>query len=659
MRRRRRSGPLAPTPAAAAAAVLAAVLALTAPPARAQVDLMRELRAVKRVRIEGTERVARGELKRVLKTQSPSRWPWAERPSLRPDFLRADTAAIRLYYRHRGFLEARADVRVEGAEGADDATVVFTVTEGPLYRIAAVTLDGVRPELQAPVRRRLWSRPGRPWDPAYLHLDTLIISAVHQDHGFRPRARGTARADDQHRVTVGYRVEEGPQYRVGAVRVHGTESVNPRLVTRELLLARGDVYSRTRVQRSQERLYETGLFRQVQVSSRFDSAGGEVGFELRVAERKRRWVDAGVGSGTAERFRFETEWGARNLFNRGLENAVGGRLSFYGNGRFQRARLEYTLREPWLLGTRTRAEISPYLESYDDRAIAAYVLQQRFVGLDLRFTRELNRYTKVSLIQRNQWVEQDVDYTSGAAPTVAVPAAPRYQTHRLQLQGTRDFRDHPLFPTRGSSQVLSLEGAGGILAGSSSFLKAEFIPAWYTPLRNGIVLAARLRGGVLDPLGDDPGLIVGGADSTVASVPLEDRFRAGGVNSVRGFNENSILPDGGLAVIEGSIELRVPVARVPVLGAIGFETFVDAGNVWSRPEHVRWGQFAPRVSRAPLGDGDLRWVFGAGPRLESPIGPIRMDVSWNLRPVPEKRPGEGGNRGYLEPAVQFAVGPSF
>jgi outer membrane protein assembly complex protein YaeT len=632
--------------------VLAAALAFIAPPAGAQVDLLRELRTVKRVRIEGTREVSAGDLRRVLKTQSPSRWPWADKPSLRPDFLRADTSAIRLYYRHRGHLEAHATFRVEGAEGGSDAVVVFTVVEGPVYRIADVVLEDVRDELVPAIRKRIWSRPGRAWDPAYLHLDTLLISAVHQDHGFRPRTVARAGVDTAHRVSVAYRVSEGPRYRIGEIRVSGIQTVDPRLVTRELLLERDGVYSRTRVQRSQERLYETGLFKQVQFSSRFDSSDARVTFDLRVSERKRRWVDAGIGSGTSERFRIDTEWGARNLFNRGLENAVGARLSFYGDGKFQRARLDYTLREPWLFGSRTRGEITPYAELYDDRAVAAYVLQQRYLGLDLRLTRELNRYAKLSLAQRNQWVEQDVDYAPSPVPPTPLDVAPRYQTHSLQLQGTRDTRDHPLFPARGSSVVASLEGVGGILASSSSFLKGELIPAWYTPLSRGMVFAARLRLGVIKPREEDGEVIVGGEDPVVSAIPLEDRFRAGGVNSVRGYNENSIPPDGGLAVIEGSVEVRMPLARVPVLGALGFESFVDAGNVWTRAGHVKWSQFAPSVSRDPLDASDVRWVVGAGPRLDSPIGPIRMNVSWNLRPVE-------GVRGYLDPVIQFAVGPSY
>ncbi|NOT33975.1 MAG: BamA/TamA family outer membrane protein [Candidatus Eisenbacteria bacterium] len=642
---------------AAVIAVLAGLLA--ANEAVAQLDLLQELRTVRRVRIEGARRVSTRELRNVLKTRSPAPWPWADRAPLRSDFLRGDTTSIRLLYRHHGHLAAHATYRLQPA-GDDEMDVVFTVEEGPATRIESVDLLGVRGELVSAIRKRLWSKVGRPFDPAFLHLDTLIISQVHQDHGYLPRTRASSREIRPQSVVIQYEVAEGPVYFVRDITIRGRDQVAERLVTRELLLQPGHVYSRLRVERSQERLYQTGLFRQVQISTGFDTAQARVDFDLRVAERRRRWVDAGVGYATSEPFRLEAEWGARNLLGRGLENALSGHLSFTaleGKVPFQRARLQYSLLEPWLFGTRLRGEVTPYVELYDDRANPGYVLQQRFLGLDLRLTREINRFTRLSIVQRNQWVEQDVDRDASAIAD-SLPLSPNYQTHRLQLQGLRDYRDHPLFPSRGSLQSVTLEIAGGLLSGSSSFWKGEAIPAWYTPVGRNAVLATRLRAGILEPLGGRR-TILGSGDADVARVPLEDRFRAGGVNSVRGFDENSIQSDGGLAVIEAGAELRVSLTRIPVLGPLGLEMFVDAGNVWTQPDRVRWNQFAPRVSREPLGIDDLRWVFGLGPRLESPLGPIRVDLSWNLRPVDPTIPARRDERGYLEPRFQFAVGPSF
>jgi len=169
-------------------------------------------------------------------------------------------------------------------------------------------------------------------------------------------------------------------------------------------------------------------------------------------------------------------------------------------------------------------------------------------------------------------------------------------------------------------------------------------------------MAIRLRGGVINPFGPEDS-IAASPDPQVARVPLNDRFRTGGVNSLRGYGENLLPPapaSGGLAMLLANLELRVPVARLPVLGNFGFEFFIDAGNVWARPEYILLHQFRPSISHTPVTDQDVRYVFGIGPRLDLPIGPLRVDFSWNARPSAEGT----GFRNYLERRISFAIGPS-
>ena len=129
----------------------------------------------------------------------------------------------------------------------------------------------------------------------------------------------------------------------------------------------------------------------------------------------------------------------------------------------------------------------------------------------------------------------------------------------------------------------------------------------------------------------------------------DDRFRIGGVNSVRGYSENAISPVGGLVMVLANAELRVPL-----IGPFGIEAFVDGGNVWSRPAYLKVGNFVPRVSRDPRDPGDMRYVLGAGGRLNLPFGPLRVDFTWNVQPD-----RNGGLRRWLVAEPQFAIGPAF
>jgi outer membrane protein assembly factor BamA len=84
-------------------------------------------------------------------------------------------------------------------------------------------------------------------------------------------------------------------------RRQGDLHVKPRLILRELVFRTGDPYKGSLVQESIEQIYRTGLFSQVQMTPLPDSSNGVVEFDLRVRERRPRWLDAGIGSGTSER----------------------------------------------------------------------------------------------------------------------------------------------------------------------------------------------------------------------------------------------------------------------------------------------------------------------------------------------------------------------
>ncbi len=234
--------------------------------------------------------------------------------------------------------------------------------------------------------------------------------------------------------------------------------------------------------------------------------------------------------------------------------------------------------------------------------------------------------------------------------SLTLNVTPRYTTHRVQRGLERDSRDDFLSTTRGTQERVTAETAGGPLQGTSSYHKLQLILADYSVMRRGWVLATRFQGGVIRPFGRrrqfSPEI---GLDPEVAAVPLEFRFRIGGVNSLRGFNESEVpLPpaSGGLALLLGNVELRVPV-----VGPFGLEFYMDAGNVWARPSYIKARNFAFKVGTDRLDPSDVRYVFGVGGRLNLPFGPLRVDVSWT------PRPDENGR--WRRATTQFAIGPSF
>jgi outer membrane protein assembly complex protein YaeT len=624
---------------------------------RGQSLLPGELHVVSDVRVTGLRRVSGKEVRAVLKTRLPSRWPWAEKPALRMDFLRADTLAIESVCRRHGFLDARAHAKVAQGQNPREAIVTFEVEEGQRSKIGSVAFTGVEAYPADQLRKRLLARPGKPFNPAFLIADTTRISRAYQDRGYIPHVTGSMVREGL-KANVRYDVQEGPLYHFGDVEVirPADAHVKESLVRRELLIKKDEVYRYPRIERSIERLYETGLFSQVQMTAFVDTVQPSVDVDLRVRERKPRWVDAGIGSGTAERFRSTVEWGHHNVAGAGLQAGLNTVLAFDGQGQFLVSRTEAQLLEPWLFRTRTRGLGTVYYEDRDDRSEPRWVVHLQSRGFSFEVRRELSRFARVSLLNDNTFVDQTVEFLSADIDSATRAAlidtiVPHYITHRLQLSFDRDLRDNPLNPLRGSAQDIAFEVAGGPLKGTSSFTKGVLVSAWYTPRANGWVIATRIRTGVMRPFGESPVFTPDTTlDEQVQRVPLTDRFRTGGVNSIRGYNESSIPTSGGLALIEGTIELRIPLP-----GPFGFEVYADGGNVWLRPSYIKAGQFKPEISNEPLDPGDVRYVVGFGPRLVLPFGPLRLDFTWGLRPAP--RGEDGPLKGV--PSIQFAIGPSF
>lgn len=658
----RRGRPFDPRSGLIAAVFAAALAGLPAASAEAQ-DLASRLKRVATVRLEGRRHVPAAAIKRVLKTRKPSIWPWAARVPLRYDFLDADRLAISQVYQQHGYLDVAVSDTVLTARDPSRVIVVFRITEGPRSSIRHVALEGVDVMNHDALRRRLYARVNRPFNPAYLIADTAVIAREYQERGYLPHVAGSARRDsvDSVRVEVRYAVDSGPRYKLGQVYLSspGEVTVKESMIRRELLLKPGEFYKLSRVIESQERVYETGLFSQVQITPLPDSTNTLMEFFLQVRERKPRWLDAGVGSGTEERLRFTSEWGHRNLLGDGLQGVVGGRLSLDRNGRFLLSRGEVTLLEPWLLRTRNRAQVTAYLEKQRD--LTSHVdttgtllaeIHKSARGVSFQIRRDFGRLTHLRLVQDNTYVTQHAEFVAALSESAQAATLGEfltaYSTHRLSLSGDRDRRDSPVSPLRGSLQNASAEIAGGPFQGSTSFTRYQINSSWYTPLPTpGWVLATRGRAGIIKPFGQRRSFVpAAGVDREVARVPIEDLFRLGGVNSIRGYEENEIGVPGGLAVLQANVELRVPV-----IGPFGFEAFADGGNVWARPEYIGAGDLVPRFTDEAYGPSDVRYVYGAGARFNLPFGPLRLDFTWGTRPEP------GENR--IAGQWQFAIGNAF
>jgi outer membrane translocation and assembly module TamA len=223
----------------------------------------------------------------------------------------------------------------------------------------------------------------------------------------------------------------------------------------------------------------------------------------------------------------------------------------------------------------------------------------------------------------------------------------------------RNRRDNDLESTRGSYTTVEGGVAAGYFGSEADFGRIlAKNSTYYSFGRNRargrkFVVARSTTIGVENPFGNT--ILVDPSQKSVPDgktlIPLPERFFSGGGNSHRGFGLNQAgprdlftgFPLGGSAVFLNNLELRLPNVTVPYLNdSIGFTIFHDMGNVFARPQEMvksllRWHQSNPDVcvhesSHSECSFNYLSHAIGVGVRYQTPIGPLRFDIGYNLNP---------------------------
>jgi outer membrane protein assembly factor BamA len=224
-------------------------------------------------------------------------------------------------------------------------------------------------------------------------------------------------------------------------------------------------------------------------------------------------------------------------------------------------------------------------------------------------------------------VEQAVRQNPNLAKYLRVPDG-RTLALAQRLGAAWDRRDNALAATTGTLVAMDVEHVHAFPLDETATIESEFLrlsgrSAAYLKLTDsGLVLAVSLGGGYNIQLTD-------------SSQTYPDRlFYLGGVDTLRGFPLDSVVPEdiaqrvldgelpvdsiavrGGDLYVNPRAELRIPLGDTFSLGA-----FLDTGNVWTGEAEFD----------SPLDLLQLRYALGSGLRIGTPIGPIALDLGFNL-----------------------------
>ena len=658
-----------------AAAVALALLLTAAPPAGAQ----EAGRVVRRLSFDGNKAISDELLASAISTTNSSwfartflfRWlGLGEKRYFDEQEFKRDVVRIEVLYRRSGFPQAQLDTVIRRAP--QDVYITFNIKEGAPIRVTGQTVTGLDTLAEKIRRETLVDFPlrvGDPFNRFVMQATADTITRRLRDRGY-PSARvftGFETDREAQTAVVTFDAVAGKRAVIGEVSVVGTNRVEPQLV-RNLLVARpGRLYSQDELYQSQRNLYASDLFRFATVtidSATFQPAADSVPLVVQVSEAKRRRVRGGIGYGTDDCFRGSLGWTTRNFLGGGGRILdLTGRISKVGVGRpfdwgldrsicgnsredsVGSAKVNFSLgasiRRPAFLSPNNTIAVSLFTERRSEFKV--YLRQETGTTVTLRRDTPKRRiplslaYT-LSYGRTEATAESFCASFNACTPDVVSLLRQNRVLATLTANGALPQVNNPIDPSRGSLASLELTWSSKYLGSSSfqQFVRAVGDYSWYRPIARDVVFSWRLRGGAIFA----PTVDV--ATQSGNFIPPEQRFYAGGANDVRGFERNELGPvvyvvsqgevdsavaenrdirssavtvaaTGGNTIAVGNVELRVPS---PVFSSrLRLAAFVDAGGVWQRGAE----------NSTPV----IRVTPGAGIRLNTPLGPARLDVAYN------------------------------
>lgn len=587
---------------------LAVLVSVTCTSARSTEEKRPE---VKRITITGNHVFSADRLKRVMVTRASG---FLRTHRFYRSVFDNDLNNLVDFYRQNGYLEAAViDTAVSIDTVANSVDLAIGINEGEVTRVEGLAVFSNNVFSDPALLSKVDLHIGDPFKRNAVQNGMMAMLNMYAEDGYLDAAitpdvkinKGT------HLAVIDFTVDERYQAHIDSIVITGLVKTRRYVATRELLFKKGQVIRYSRLLESQQRLYKTGLFESVFIRPVADSTGDSTGKNILVdlKEKLNSEFNIAVGYGSVDKVRGSAEILTHNLFGTGRQAGVGVDASFIQRA----AHILYT--EPRTFGSRWRTDLNLMYKFLNE---PGYNLRSR--GGLLTVGRNFRKHSTAQVQLRYEY-----DVLSQVKVQAPVNDS-NVNLRSITFSIINDTRDDLFNPTRGIYIEESNELAGTFLHGNSDFARAVFNAKYFYPWTRHTILAFAIELGWEDNFGGSK------------EIPLNEKFYAGGPNSVRGFGYQllgPLDPDGDPIGGNFKIVWHVVEVRQTIYKMFGGVVFVDAGNIWPTMTDFRLT--------------GLRPASGAGLRANTPLGILRLDLGVNL----DKLPGESRMKLY------FSMGQAF
>jgi len=615
---------------------------------------------IKQVNIVGNSIFDDDTLLSELQLGIPGFWDWfGSMDEYAKPKLAADEETLKSYYHNRGYVRFEVvSTQVTITPDKKDIYITMNVTEGEKYSVKEVTLAGDLPVDEKELRALVSVKSGDVFSRSGMIEGKDLLNKRLGNEGFAfANVNVIPQIDDETRqVDLAYFIKPGKKVYVRRINFIGNYKTNGEVLRREMRLMEGGELSNTRLQRSKIRLQRLPYIEEVTVQK--DPVPGTddlVDVNISVKERLSGSFNIGAGFSQNQGFVFNLGLTMDNLNGSGEKLA----LNFNNDSANQVYSMSYTDPYHTIDGISRSFSLSYRQRDTAEEDIVNYL--QNSYGANVYYGIPLTEFDRVRLgigyevseiIRGTSTVTPDVleflaENGSGVVDVNGDFLEAQIGAFTMLASYTHDTRNRTVFATRGNSQsvILDLTTPNSDL----QFYKLTYRNKFYFPVTDTLTTLVRTDIAYGDGYGD------------TNKYPFYERFFAGGLRTVRGFDSNSLGPRTDPAIVDtagnplndpiggdirtiASVEFIFPVPFVEKPpSSVRFSAFYDIGNVFLKDDVIEnnyTGGFQADELRSSVGVSFV-WL--------APIGPLRF--SW-AKPLSEAA-------GDDTQAFQFSIGSFF
>ncbi len=485
--------------------------------------------------------------------------------------LSADLERLRSYYLDRGYINFSIEsTQVAITPDKQSIYVTINVKEGAVFVLDKVKLSGnlvVDPE---ELIKLVQVGPGEIFSRKNATETSRAIADRLGDEGFAFANVNMVPEIDValKTVTMTFFVDPGKRVYVRRINMKGNTKTRDEVLRRELRQMESSWASMSKIERSKTRLARLGYFEDVSVETPpVVGTADQIDVNYTVVEKASGNLSAGVGFSQNQGIVFNANVSQDNVFGSGKRV----NLAFNNSDVLTRYSVGYF--DPYftLDGVSLGFNLGYSARDAEEANVSRYSTDDIYAGLNfglplnefdrLRFNIDL-KHTDLNTSDRSSDQIREFTENNGSS----------YLNLSTSVGWTHDTLNRAIFPDEGGQQRFS---AMVTIPGSDlEYYKLSYKQQQYFPIAKGV--AFRLFGEVAygDGYGD------------TEELPFFEHYYAGGVQSIRGYDDNTIGPRdsrddpfGGSTKIIGKAELFFPVPFVEDVKSIRIGSFIDAGTV--------------------------------------------------------------------------------